>query len=106
MRANHTVVRNLYLIIEFYTLFNDRILQRATVYRGVCTDLDIVANANTTGLGNLDPVTLISRKAKAIATDHSARMHDATCTDFTAREKGYPRMKQGMRSYPRISTDE
>ena len=54
MRTNTDIVRDLYLVIEFDALFDNRILYRTTINRCVGADLDIIANPDLSGLWNLD----------------------------------------------------
>ena len=90
--TNVHVVADLNEVVELDTVFNDRVLQCTPVNAGVGTDLDIITNAHSTQLLDLDPLPLMGGEAKTIGTDHNTRMHDATRTDgavFTYRHAGF-----------------
>src|SRR5690606_25490982 len=49
------------LVIQFHAIAQHGILQRTAVYRGIGSDLDIIANEYATQLGNLGPTALAAR---------------------------------------------
>ena len=75
--TNANIVSNLHLIIDFYTVFNDRILYGTTINGGIGTNLYIIANPHAASLWNFDPALIaITRKAKTVCANHGTRMHD------------------------------
>src|SRR5690606_2078282 len=73
--ADVTVMGDLNLIVQLDTVLDHGIGKRATVYRGVRADLDVVADAYPAHLGNLDPDSVLVGEAEAIRADHGARVH-------------------------------
>src|SRR4051794_7216555 len=72
--ADAAVVPYLYLVVELDAIFDDGVGQRAAVDRGIGADLDIIADDDAPGLGNLDPCAVLVGKAESVGADHGARM--------------------------------
>ena len=92
------IVGNLDQVVEFDTVFNHGVVQRTAVDTGVGTNFHIVADAHTAQLLNLDPLPLILCKTKAIGSNDSARMHDATLADGAVRTERYARFEPAART--------
>src|SRR6218665_3476290 len=60
--ADAHVVADLYQVVELDAVFDHGVLQRATVYAGVGSDLYIVANAHGAELLDFDPLPVLGRK--------------------------------------------
>ena len=85
MSANVRVVANLDEIVELDAVFNDGVVQRATVNAGVGADFDIIANADAAQLFNLDPLALMWREAKTIAANHRSAFNQTALANRAAR---------------------
>ena len=83
VRADVNVVSYLDQVIKFDAIFDHCVIQSATVYASVGANLDIVADANRPKLFNFFPSTIKQGEAKAISTDHHARMHDTALPNHT-----------------------
>ena len=75
MSTNTYIVPNLNLIIYFYAIFNDCVLQRASVYGGIGPDFHVVTNPYSTKLWHPDPYTIIAGDSKTITANYNARMN-------------------------------
>ena len=70
--ADPHVVRDLYQVVELDAVFQNGVLQRATVNAGVGANLDVIADLDRAQLLNFDPLAVMRRKAKPVSTDHYA----------------------------------
>ena len=92
MRADAHIVGNLYLVIQYYTVFQNRIFQGAAINRGRGTDLTIVADAYRAELGDFHPATGIIGVAKTIAADYAPRVHHHAVAQQATVVNGYIRL--------------
>ena len=76
--ADHHIVSYLNLIIEYYSVLDDSVIQRTTINCCVCTDFNSIAYQHTTKLWNMHPSLVIGSVTKAIATDHHPRLQQPT----------------------------
>ena len=85
MLANYAVMADLDLIIELAAIANLRVIQSTTVNRRTGTNFNIITNDHSANLGDFDPLPLIRCEAKAVGTNHGARMENALteAADFT-----------------------
>ena len=72
MLADTHVVPDLDLVVELDAIFNDGVLDRTAVNRGVCADLNVIAQAHPTDLWHLDPAPFIAGKPESIGAYHAA----------------------------------
>lgn len=64
------VMTNLYLVIEFNPVADDRIEQGTAVNGGVCTDFYVVTDAHTTQLRHFKVSLTFFYKTKSIGADN------------------------------------
>ena len=76
MRTDMAVVTDLDLIIQLDAIFQHGIGQRATIYRGICADFNIVAYSDRASLRNLDIDSAFIGKTEAIGTYHRTGMNN------------------------------
>ena len=81
MGADPDVVRDLDLIVELDAVFDDGIVERAAVDRGVGADFDVIADQHPSDLGNFFPYAILPRDAETVGADHDAGMHDTARAD-------------------------
>ena len=98
MRAYVHVVRNLHEIVELDAILNHSVIQRPAVNAGIGANFNVVTNAYTTELLDLDPAPGLIRKAKAISADHYAWMNQATLAQLTAIGNRHSRGQHRMRT--------
>ena len=82
MLANVDVVSNLHEIVEFDTIADHRVIDRAAVNRRIGADFNVIPDPDTANLRNLhqtSPVVLC--KAEAVRSNDGAGMHDAAFTN-------------------------
>ena len=72
---------NLDQVIEFDTVFNHGVLQRAAVDTGIGTNFNIITDPDGSQLFDLFPATGVRCKAKAVGTNHNARVQQTTLTN-------------------------
>tara|TARA_B000000460_G_scaffold248396_1_gene225842 strand:+ start:923 stop:1336 length:414 start_codon:yes stop_codon:yes gene_type:complete len=80
--TNLTVVSNLHQIVDHHTITHSRILNTASIDRGVRTDLHIITNSQRSKLRDTDPLAFIFGVSKPVATQHRTPLDDATTTDL------------------------
>ena len=68
--ADVHVVANLNEVVEFDTVFNEGVLQGASVDASVGANLYIIANFHGTELFNFFPSALVQGKAKSVSAYH------------------------------------
>src|ERR1700722_16069608 len=88
MRANVHVVGDHDEVVELHALFDDRVLHRTAIDRGVGADLNIRADAHATHLGHLDPTALLGSESKTAAADDRTRLHDRPGADLYRSAQG------------------
>src|SRR5690606_9566561 len=81
VRTDPHVVRDLDLVVQLHAVFDDGVIQRAAIDRGVGTDLDIIAYAHGAELRHLEPALAVARLAEAVRADHNAWVKNATRAD-------------------------
>ncbi len=74
--AYSAVMTNLDLVIYLYSLFNNRVFYRTTIYSGAGTDFNIIAHADTAKLMNLYRLFTVECKSKPVRTDY------CSCVDY------------------------
>ena len=82
--ADMDIVPDLYQIVDFHTVFDDGVVQGASIDTTVGTDFNIVTNKNRSQLLNFHPDARMSGKAKTIGTDRDTGVQDTARTDATA----------------------
>jgi hypothetical protein len=80
--TNLTVVSNLHQIVDHHAITHSRVLNTASIDRGVRADLNIIANGQRSKLRDTDPLTFVFGVSKAVATQHRTPLDDATTTDL------------------------
>ena len=81
MRANVNIVRNLYLVIEFYTVFDHGIVEGTAVDSGIGTNLNIVTNAYRAKLRYFQPLAGIVNQSETVTAGHRTGVVHDTLTD-------------------------
>ena len=99
MRANADVVADLDLVIEFYPVLDDRIIQGTTVDCCIGANFHVVADHDSPGLGNLEPMISVTCNTTAIRTDDRAGMDDTVAANFASVINGDAGMETCMRSH-------
>src|SRR5882672_4402315 len=99
MGTDPAVVRDLYLVVDFYVVLDDRVAHRATIYGGVGADLDIAADDDPPGLRNLDPRAGERRESEPVGADDGAAVHDAARAQCAAIEQTHARVKTRVGPY-------
>src|ERR1700719_4525666 len=69
VRSDGHVVADLDLIIQFYPILDDGIVDGSTIDGGVGADLHVIADSNTARLRHLDPGPKVRCEAEAIRAD-------------------------------------
>src|SRR5450830_1996434 len=82
MRTNMAIVGNLNLIIQLDPVFQHSIGQGTTIYRGVGTNFNVIADDHATDLRNLDPFTTVIGETETVGTNDCPRMNNAAFTNF------------------------
>jgi hypothetical protein len=77
VRTYLNIVSNLDEIIKLDTFLNYGVSKGTTVYACVCSNLNLIADANIAELLYFDPTPLMRRKSKAICANHYTWMYDA-----------------------------
>jgi hypothetical protein len=77
-----TVVSNLHLIIDYYTILNNRMSQRSPVHGCASTDLNAIPQPHTTELTDLFPALWTGGISKAISPENGLRMNHAILTQM------------------------
>jgi len=80
--TNLTVVSNLHQIVDHHAITYSRVLNTASINRGVHTDLNIIPNNQRSKLRDTDPLTFIFSISKSVAAQHRTPLDDATTTDL------------------------
>src|SRR5690606_32981176 len=88
MGADSDVVGDLDLVIENDTLFNDGVVQGATVNGGAGSYHHVVANHHAPELGDALPAARIVGKPEAIGPDHRTAVNNDPTPQGHARIKG------------------
>ena len=96
MRSDKCVMSDLDLIVYFYTLFEDRIFQCASIDSGVGTNFHIIANPHGTQLWNLHPYTVVICEPKAITSNDNTRMNQDAFPNDNIPTKRYVGHKLGV----------
>jgi hypothetical protein len=96
MLPNVHVVSNLNQVVQFHTVFNDRVLQGATVYACIGANLDVIADAHGAELLDFFPLARIRGKTKAIRPNHHARMNQATLPQSAPLAHCHARLEFGV----------
>ena len=80
-----TIVTDLHLIIDFHAVTNDRIAQRATVYRGIRPYAHVSSKNDGADLRDaLQHTLIVGRITKTLGTDHRIGVHDTIVAYFCA----------------------
>ncbi len=69
-------------VVELHALFDDGVLDRAPVDRGVGADLNVRADKHGAHLGHFYPTALFGGESKAVATNDSARLYYSAGADL------------------------
>jgi hypothetical protein len=80
--TNLTVVSNLHQIVDHHAITHSRVLNTASIDRGVRADLNIIADGQRSKLRDTDPLTFVFGVSKPVATQHCTPLDDATTTDL------------------------
>lgn len=105
--SESNIVCDVYEIIENGPCADNRVSCRATIYRAVCTDLDVVTDDNAAKLRNAQGAIRRRYEAKALSANADTRgyshagaqngvTHAAVCSDYAVFAKDYPRANDGM----------
>ena len=103
--TNVHVVADLNQVVEFDTIFNHGVVQRAAVYARVGSDFHIVTNAHRSELFNFFPLPLVQGKTKTVSADHDARMQDATLANRAPVRQRHTGLEHRARSDPGTTLD-
>lgn len=77
------VVADLYLVVDLDAVGNHGVAQRSTIDAGIGANFHIIANLHTAELLDLDPAPLVTGKAKTIAANHGAGLHQHPLAQHT-----------------------
>src|SRR5262249_33063723 len=81
LRGNHNLCANLHIVsdmdqvIQFYAFGDARVVERAAIDRGVCANLDVVADFHNSSLRKLPILPFSESVSKAVRADHRSRMN-------------------------------
>ena len=98
------VVSYLYLIVQFYAVLNDRVINRSPVYRGIGADFDIITDPDAAYLRHLDPVIPLHCNPETVGTNHGARMYDYPFSDGAIMIKRDIRVQHAAVTHSHAST--
>src|SRR5690606_33097916 len=109
MFADLHVVPDHDLIVQLDAVGQYRVIQCATVHRGIGTDLNVVTNTYMTDLRNLGPGSLpfdrVRRETKTISAQHHTRMQNGTSTYMHLMVQSDTRMQQTVLPQGRTGAD-
>src|SRR5712691_884127 len=94
MRADPDVVAYLDLVVELYSVLDNRIVKSPAVNGRVGADLHVVADDDAPSLGALDPAACVERHAKPVRSDYDPRMND----------RAFPDDATGIHRHPWVET--
>ena len=83
--ANTAVVTDLYQIIQLDAFLDDRIIKRATIYRGIRANFHRIPDHDAPDLRNFHPAASIFCISKSISPHHYAGTEHAILTDLATR---------------------
>src|ERR1700735_4395861 len=105
MLADADVVRDLHEVVDFYAAADRGGFKRTAIDCGVRANLDVVADLDVPGLLELPVAPIAEHIAKAIAADHSSRMHFHAVAQARAVVKGYARVEATIFAVERVLPD-
>src|SRR5262245_13081901 len=73
--ADFYIVADVHEIIDLYAFSDARVVQRPTIYCGVCANLDVVADLDDAGLRKLPIATFDKRVAKTVGAQYRAGLN-------------------------------
>ena len=86
--TNANVVSDLHQVVDLHTVFNDCVVQRATVHTGIGTQFNVIANAHGTQLLDFGPGPAVWGEAKTIGTHHHTWVKNAAVTHHAPMPDG------------------
>ena len=82
--ANAHVMGDLYKVVDLDAVADHCVFDCATIYRGVRSDFDIVADDDGADLRDFAPAVARGLQAEAVRTDHGPWMQNAAVTQSNA----------------------
>ncbi len=89
--ADKHIMRDLHLIIDFDTGFNNGVAQRPTVDATVGTDFDIIPDTHTANLWHFFPTVIAPGLAETVTANDSTGVQHYPVTQPGSREHGHAR---------------
>ena len=90
------VVSNLNQVVELDTIFKHSVIECTPVNTAVGTNFYVIANADSPQLLNLDPCTLVRRKAESIGSNDNAAVEYAALANRATCGNGHTRMQEAI----------
>nr|VFK26734.1 MAG: hypothetical protein BECKMB1821I_GA0114274_1001103 [Candidatus Kentron sp. MB] len=104
MGSDIYIMPNLNLVIYFYTILKDGILQRASIYCGIGSDFHVVTNPHRTELWYSNPCTIVVGNTKTIATDDNSGMDKHSFPDDNILAERYVSYQARMIAHDSLFT--
>ena len=97
---------NLTQIVNNYIVCNHSIINCASVDTGAGTYFNTVADNNSAGLRDLDPLSTLIGVTKTVRSNYGSRLNKTVCSDLTVMIDTYIWINLGVITYLGIRSDD
>src|SRR5690554_4901607 len=104
--TNNNVMCNHAQVIDNTARLNSCVVERPTVYGCICTYFNVITNANTTKLWDLNPFSVFTGPTKAVAANNNAAMKHTIMTNRHTVVQGYLRPQASVLTHNHVFTNK